>query len=271
MIRIGDFSKLTRISIRMLRHYDDLGLLKPETVDSFTGYRYYALAQLRTANRIAALRDMGFNLASVAEMMKQYHDPHALKAFLSVKLEEVREQEREARNRSTLIETAMKRLGKDGNSMKYDVTLKTMPRRVVASLRKIIPTYNDESTLWDQMGQEIGCDLQMANPSYSLAVFHDEGFKESDVDIEIQIALLGKRDNTESVIFKTVEPIEMASAVYKGSYDQITAVNEAVAAWVSDNGYDYNGPMFCIYHVSPGHDPNPDNWITEVCYPVKKK
>ena len=120
------------------------------------------------------------------------------------------------------------------------------------------------------MSQEVGCNLQMANPSYSLAVFHDEGYKESDVDVEIQIAVLGKYENTENVVFKTVEPIQVAAAVYKGSYDQITEVNEAVAAWVADNGYDYNGAMFCIYHVSPGQDPNPDNWVTEVCYPVKK-
>ena len=271
MIRIGDFSKLSRISIRMLRHYDDLGLLTPENVDSFTGYRYYAPAQLQTAYRITALKDMGFSLASIAEIMRQYHDPSALKSFLSVKLEEVRAQEQEARNRLTLIETAIKRLRKDEYSMKYDVTPKTMPQRTVASLRKVIPTYHDENALWNQMMEEAGCNLQMANPSYSLAVFHDEGYKESDVDVEIQIAVQGVHKNTENVVFKTVEPIEMASAVYKGSYDQITAVNEAVAAWVSDNGYDYNGPMFCIYHVSPGHDPNPDNWVTEVCYPVRKK
>ena len=121
------------------------------------------------------------------------------------------------------------------------------------------------------MGQETGGNLQTASPCYSLAVFHDEGFKESDVDVEIQISVQGKQENTENVIFKTVEPIEMASAVYKGSYEQITEVNEAVAAWVSDNGYDYSGSMFLIYHVSPGHDPNPDNWVTEVCYPTKKR
>ena len=255
----------------MLRHYDDMGLLKPETVDNFTGYRYYALAQLQKANRITALKEMGFSLASIAEIIKQYHDPKALEIFLAVKLEEVREQERETKNRLTLIETTINRLRKDEYSMKYDVTLKTMPQRYVASLRKVIPSYQDEKLLWEQMGKEIGDSLQMANPSYSLAVFHDEGYKESDVDVEIQIVVQGKHKNTENVIFKTVEPIEIASSVYKGSYDQITAINESVAAWVSDNGYEYSGPMFCIYHVSPGHDPNPENWVTEVCYPVKKK
>jgi DNA-binding transcriptional MerR regulator len=271
MIKIGDFSKLSRVSIRMLRHYDELGLLKPHMVDSFTGYRYYAPAQLQTVNRITALKDMGFSLASIAEIMKQYHDPEALKAFLAVKREEVREQEKEARARLTRIEAAMKRLRKDEYSMNYNVTLKTLPQRYVASLRKIIPTYQDEKLLWEQMSQETGCNLQMAAPCYSLAIFHDESYKESDVDVEIQIAVQGRHENTEHVVFKTVEPIEIASAVYKGSYEQIGKVNESVAAWVSDNGYDYNAPGFFVYHVSPGHDPNPDNWVTEICYPIKKK
>ena len=271
MIKIGDFSKLSRISIRMLRHYDEFGLLKPENVDSLTGYRYYSPAQLQTANRITALKDMGFSLASIVEIMRQYHDLEALKAFLAIKLEEVSEQEKEAQTRLALINTAMKRLRKDDHAMQYDVTLKTIPQRYVASLRKTIPTYQDERILWEQMNQEVGCSLQMANPSYSLAIFHDKSHKETDVDVEIQIAVQGQHQNTENVVFKTVAPIDIASAVYKGSYDQIREVNESVATWVSDNGYDYNGPMFCIYHVSPGHDPNPENWVTEICYPVIRK
>jgi effector-binding domain-containing protein len=65
--------------------------------------------------------------------------------------------------------------------------------------------------------------------------------------------------------------ITVASAVVKGGYEQLTPVNQAIATWVTDNNYDFNGAMFCIYHVSPGHDSNSENWVTEICYPVKKK
>ena len=58
MLKIGDFSKLSRVSIRMLRHYDDIGLLKPAEIDHFTGYRYYREEQLFTIGRINALKDM---------------------------------------------------------------------------------------------------------------------------------------------------------------------------------------------------------------------
>lgn len=63
MLRIGDFSKLSRISIRMLRHYDEIGILHPESVDDFTGYRYYSESQLPLAGRIQALKSLGFGLS----------------------------------------------------------------------------------------------------------------------------------------------------------------------------------------------------------------
>ena len=271
MIKIGDFSTLSRISIRMLRHYDDMGLLKPENVDSFTSYRYYTPAQLQTANRITALKDMGFSLASISEILKQYNDPEALITFLSIKLEESREQEREAQTKTQLIESAIKRLRKDGQTMQCDVTLKTFPERLVVSLRKTIPSYACEGELWYQLEEETGGNLQPNNPCYCIAIFHDTEHKDNDVDVEIQMCVQKSGENTENVVFKTVEPVQFASAIHKGDFDNIGEVNEAVAAWVTDNGYEFEGSMFNIYHVSPGCDPNPENWVTEVCYPVKKK
>ena len=64
MLKIGDFSRLSRMSVRMLRHYDELGLLTPLYTDPASGYRYYGPAQLSRANRIRAFRDMGFGLQS---------------------------------------------------------------------------------------------------------------------------------------------------------------------------------------------------------------
>ncbi len=106
---------------------------------------------------------------------------------------------------------------------------------------------------------------------YGMAVFHDEGHKESNVDVEIQMSVKGYYENTDHVVFKTVPAIEFASAVIKGSYEQLTSVHRAVAQWVRDNGYEFNSAMFCIYHVSPAQTQNPDELVTEVCYPVKKK
>lgn len=156
--------------------------------------------------------------------------------------------------------------------MNYNVTVKTMPERYVASVRKIIPAYDQEGMLWGIMMQETApLGMQIADQCNSLALFHDDGYKDVDVDVEVQMTVKGSYKNTENVVFKTVPAVEIASATYKGSYEQMTAVNQAVAAWVQDNGYEFNNMMFCIYHVSPAQTQNPDEYVTEVCYAVKKK
>lgn len=272
MLKIGDFSKLSRISIRMLRHYDELGLLMPKNTDDFTGYRYYAEEQLPIAGRIAALRDMGFGLVAIGEIMCCYDNPQALAEFLAVKQAEVQAEAEAASHRLLLLDTAIEQLRKDETAMNYNVTMKTMPERYVASVRKIIPAYDQEGMLWNIMMTETAPQkMQIAENCNSLAIFHDDGFKESDVDVEVQMTVKGSYQNTEQVVFKTEPAIEIASATYKGNYEQMTAVNQVVAAWVQDNGYEFNNMMFCIYHVSPAQTQNPDELVTEVCYAVKKK
>ena len=141
MLRIGDFSKLSRISIRMLRHYDEIGLLIPKSTDYFTSYRYYSEEQLSTAGRITALKDMGFSLSSIGEILKSYDNLQALAEFLSVKRAEVQAESEEVNRRLLLLDTAIERLRKDGTAMNYNVTIKTLPERYVASVRQVIPAY----------------------------------------------------------------------------------------------------------------------------------
>lgn len=271
MLKIGDFSKLSRISIRMLRHYDELQLLVPESIDQFTGYRYYSESQLPVAGRIRALKELGFGLATIGEILACYEDKDALSRFLQVKQQEVQEEVAEGMRRMQLLETTIERFRKDSATMNYNVLLKEMPQRYVASVRKVIPAYNQEGMLWSIMMQETAhMNLQYENPPCGLAVFYDEGYKENNVDVEIQSSVKGHYEDTENVVFKTVPAVQIASATYKGDYGQLTEVNHAVANWVRDNGYRFNGPSFCIYHVSPQEAKSAADLVTEVCFPVTK-
>lgn len=270
MLKIGEFSKLSRVSIRMLRHYDEIGLLAPETIDPFTGYRYYSEAQLLTMGRIAALKELGFSLAAISELLACYDDRAALERQL-LKRAEVREAAEEAAHRLRLLDTAIERLRKD-EPMKYDVTVKTIPKRYVASVRQIIPSYDLEGHLWSIFLKETAhMHIQDGDPCLCTALFYDGAYKETDVDVEIQKSVRGNYPDTEHVKFKTVPAVQVASAVYKGSYDQISEVNAAVASWVEANGYVFDGTAFNIYHVSPHETRNPDEFVTEVCYPVRKR
>lgn len=122
----------------MLRHYDEIGLLMPENTDPFTGYRYYSEAQLFTAGRINALKDMGFRLCDVAELLRCWEDRETMEQRLLTQRDTALLQAEEAARRLRLLDTALERLRKD-QPMKYDVTVKTIPERQVASVRQILP------------------------------------------------------------------------------------------------------------------------------------
>ena len=272
MLKIGEFSKLSRVSVRALRRYDEAGLLVPASIDPFTGYRYYSESQLPVANRIRALRDMGFPLAALREVLECWDDPGALERCLLLQRAAAREIMEEAQARLRLLDTALERLRKDEDTMKYDVTIKTIPERQVASVRPIIPNYGGEGDLWSVYCQETArMNIQDGDPALCAAVYHDGEFKEQDVDVEIQKSVAGTYPDTEHVKFKTVPAVQVASATFRGSYDQIPTVNEVVAAWVEANGWTFDGLFFNLYHVSPYDTRNPDEFVTEVCYPVKRK
>src|SRR5215510_12388342 len=92
MFRIGEFSKLSRVSVRMLRYYDQLGLLQPSHTDPFTNYRYYSADQLLRLNRILALRDLGFSLDQIANMLDEELSQEQLKGMLRLKRAEIEQQ-----------------------------------------------------------------------------------------------------------------------------------------------------------------------------------
>ena len=272
MLKIGEFSKLSRISIRMLRHYDEIGLLTPETTDPFTSYRYYGEGQLVTAGRIAALREMGFSLAETAQMLDNWGDRQAVERCLLARRSEAETVLTAAQRRVRLLDTAIERLRKDEASMKYDVTVKTVPERYVASLRQIIPSYDREGDLWRLLCAETAhLHIQDGDPALCTVVFYDGEYKETDVDVEIQKSVKGAYPDTKHVRFKTLPAVTVASATFQGSYDQITEANAAVAAWAEANGYAFDGLAFNIYHVSPHETQDPAQFVTEVCYPVRKK
>lgn len=272
MLKIGDFSKLSRITIRMLRHYDEIDLLKPVSVDEWTGYRYYDEAQLLTANKIRLLKDLGFGLAAIKDALANLNDNIETEKLLSIRRAELVSQEFELRERIKFIESAIKNLKQEGNFMNYVVNLKTIPQLHVACVRKVIANYMAEGELWATLMPEIEKQrCKAVTPCYAMAVYHDKEFVEKDADVEVRFAVAGDHSDTKDVKFKTIPAVEVAACLFKGGYHQIAAVNEAIAKWANLNGYEFNGAAFWIYHKSPYETKNPDDYLTEVCFPVRKR
>ena len=148
MLKIGEFSKLSRVSVRMLRHYDEIGLLSPARIDPDTEYRYYRADQLPIVGRITALKDMGFSLADIARILAVYDDLEAVEQYYAVREAELLENAEVTAHRLTLVETARKRLRKDEPMMQYNVNIRTLPERYAATVRMTIPCYEEEGMVW---------------------------------------------------------------------------------------------------------------------------
>ena len=266
MLKIGDFSKLSRISIRMLRHYDEMGLLKPAETDNFTGYRYYREDQLFLAARITALKDMGFALADIVRILEIYEDKEQFERFLIARQKELAEQAKETEYKLMLLDTARRRLRKE-QTMSFDVTVKTIPERYAATVQTVIPHYEDEGMAWGLMG-ECREPLIPDDPCYAIAQFLDDEYKEENVNVLVSMAVKGKYTDTEHVKFQPLPAVKVASCIVKGSYDQMGEAMATVASWIRDNGYEMKGPMFSIYHVGPAQTQDPEEFVTEVCFPI---
>lgn len=271
MLKIGEFSKLSRVSVRMLRYYDEIGLLRPEHIDPFTDYRYYSESQLPTVCRIAALRDMGFPLAEIRALLPIYDDSAQLDACLAARQTELRRHQAEVTQQLLLLDTARKRLRKE-ESMTYNVTIKTLPARTAATVRMTVPRYEDEGMLWHYLFKETAAlNIASSEPPFRCVTFLDGEFKERDVTLEAQLIVNGSYPDTEHVRFRALPAVTYASCTFRGGYHQFSEVIAAMTAWIEANGYAYDGFMFDIYHVSPHETQNPDEFVTEVCYPVCRK
>ena len=156
--------------------------------------------------------------------------------------------------------------------MNYDVTIKTIPERYAATLQMTIPRYEQEGMIWSTLVSETApLHLAEADPCLCAVTFLDGEYKEKDVEMLAWKTVKGAYPDTEHVKFRTLPAVTVASCTFKGSYGQITDVYAAIVSWIEANGYEMDGPMFNIYHVSPHETSNPDEFVTEACYPVKKK
>lgn len=271
MFRIGEFSKLARVSIRTLRHYDEIGLLVPDQVGPENGYRYYSAQQLSQIARIQLLREMGIGLQTIGQMLQQLQNPHELERFLALQQLQLKDQQQELQHRIALVQSAIDRLRKEQNMSLFHVEKKIFPAMQVAALRRVIPCYEQEGELWKEMRQALrqwGAEGQMSEKKGLMTVYYDEGFCEREVDVEIRSVISGSFSDCQNVQFKTIPSITAATAMLNGRHDQVGQVYAEIARWVEQNGCRIKGPMFNIYHVSPAMDPNPDHWVTEVCVPL---
>ncbi|XMB65968.1 MerR family transcriptional regulator [Mycoplasmatota bacterium zrk1] len=269
MFKIGNFSKLTRVSIRMLRHYDEIGLFKPAKIDDFTGYRHYSATQIKRLNLIISLRKMGFSLAEISVVTDKDTDKK-LREMLTQKKDMVKFNIKLENDKLKRISSAIENLKKERVNMDYNVNIKSIPSYKVVSLRDKIPSYDSEGMLWQRLGeyiQEKG--LNCSGVSY--ATYHDEGYKEGEVDVEVVMSTDKLLENENGFAFKKTESIEHAAYILvPGEFSNIAPAFNYLANWIEENGYQICGNSRELPIKGPWNESNPENYLNEIQIPVRK-
>lgn len=248
MFKIGDFSQLGQVSVRTLHHYDERGLLKPAEIDDWTGYRFYSAEQLPRLNRILALKDLGFSLGQISEVLEDDVPAEQLRGMLTLKQTEIERQLTEGRTRLVRVEARLRQIEHEGRPSPYEVILKkTTPQRV-ASIRAVVPTLDDMPTYRCDLYDELYDSLERlradpVTPEYAL--YHAVEFMDRDIDMEAAVAVGETPPDTENsrLAFRELPAVrEMASVVHGGSAWEIPQAITALFTWVGANGYSAAGP-----------------------------
>lgn len=272
MLLIGEVSKISQVSLRMLRYYDKNNIFKPSIINEENGYRYYSADQLDDLYRIVELRDLGFNVSQIGELIKEGNKEKYLQA--------IRDRKRELEEELCNINQRLKRIeslenditAKSDNELDTNITivLKSIPAKDVISYRKVVPNYFCEGEMWEDFGKKlIPSGISFSNESFSL--YHDTDYREEDVDIELCVVTEGTIDILpEGLIHRQVIGCEKAvSILVKGPYENISIAYRKFAHWLEKHKeYKMDGPTRQICYVSPINSDNPEEYITEILIPL---
>src|SRR5918996_5767471 len=270
MIRIGDFSKLSRVSVKTLRFYDEMGLLKPIEVDRFTGYRYYEFDQLATLYRILALKDLGFSLEEIGRLLDGDLTTEQMRGMLKLRKAEIRQRVQEETERLERVELWLRQIEQENFMPKYDVVIKKIDPIKVSSVQGVIPTPPDQRSLWDELLGHLNQQRtrMMGTP---MVIYHDKEFKERDWDIEVCLPVTDEIAPDGRVKVYNLPGFEkMACVVHTGPFATIGQAYDAIAKWVDQNGYQIVGPgreLNLRLPETPG-DQNDPNTVNEIQFPV---
>lgn len=272
LFKIGDFSKLSRVPVKTLRYYDEMGLLKPVEVDRFTGYRYYAVDQLPRLNRILALKDLGFSLEQIGQVLaaREGITPEQLRGMLRLKQAEQQQRVQEAQEQLARVEARLRQIEMETTMSNYDVTLKTIEPQRVASLRKTIPAPQAIGGMFETLFGYLG--RQGVNPvGPPCGLWHDPEYRETDLDAEVAVAIAEPLLAGNGVQAAELPGATMACTFHPGSYERFHEAYAALMNWIAANGYRIAGPTREFYLRGPGPEPiDPNTYLTEIQIPVEK-
>lgn len=262
MLTIGEFSRICLVTKKTLRHYDDIGLLRPEYIAE-NGYRYYKAEQTRTMLFICRLKSYGFSLM---EIMAIINSPDE-KLLTKVLTDKHRQLEADLQRASHILE----QLGQDVEKLKRSIDIMdksimiktiTLSPMHVMGIRKQVSVQEFKASFL-QWYQELEQHSPIGPP---MVLYHGEEFPQDCLDVEVAVPV---SDSTEGARLIPGGLYCFATVIGPYEGETFTAAYANLIQWTKDNGYQVTGTPF-EWYVRGGDDITPDEFVTEIYFPIGK-
>ncbi|WP_067712846.1 MerR family transcriptional regulator [Nocardia yamanashiensis] len=269
MFTIGDFARHGRVSVRMLRHYDATGLLRPAHVDPATGYRYYTAAQLARLNRVIALKDLGFTLQQVQTILDEKVTTEELRAMLRLRRAELESAMTAAAARLTQVEARLRSIESEGQMPTDDVVLKSLPSIRIAELSGVATGFDAIAPVIQPLYDELFQRLQAAGIAPAgLGVAYYEDAPDGGVLVHAGVEVSAPLCDEYGLRIHDLPPIEQAATIlHRGAMEAVLPTLQTLGRWIDANGYRSAGYPREISLECPA---NHGEWVTELQEPLTK-
>ena len=268
-LKIGEFSQLMQVTVKTLRHYEQKGLLAPNEVDEWTGYRYYSIDQMQRLQSIRDMQRLGFSLEEIKDLLDDDSSTPSIRQMD----EKINETERLLRQ----LVARRERLLNWRDSRKQITTMEkfsiqSLPSIIVASHREVIPNYAAIGPMcYEKIGpemQRLGC--KCPPPGYCFTVEHNKEYTPTDIDIEYceQVEEMG----TDSAIiqFKWLPEVPKALCVkHVGPYEQFYDSFAEAFRYIEEHGYKVIGQHRTCYIDGAWNQKDPEKWLSVIQIPIE--
>lgn len=278
MLTIGEFASIGRVSVRMLRHYDQIGLLRPARVDAITGYRAYAATQLTLLSRIVELKGLGLTLEQVSHVVWGDVDDSEVERMLESARTELRSTVADAEARLRRIDASLKRLRGETvmpSSQTITAEVRSIGAQRVATLTRKAPGFGpaNVSPVIGPMFPESADLIQSAGiQEFGPAIALYEADESGDGTGALVTAGFVVPEDTESIDGLDVVTLpgiaQAAVTVHRGEVSGIGESWNALMEWARDHGYELDGICREVYWT-PGDRPQSE-WVTDLVQPVRQ-
>ena len=268
-LKIGEFSQLMQVTIKTLRHYEQKGLLIPDEVDEWTGYRYYSIEQMQKLQAIRDLQRLGFSLDEIKDLCDSYSCTPTIDQ-LTEKIEETEAQLRQLiARRDRLID--WKNARKQMTTMEK-FSIQSLPEIIVASHREVLPNY---AAIGPMCVNKIGPEMQRLGckcppPGYCFTVEHDREYKPTDVDIEYceQVEEMG--EDSAIIQFKRLPAVPKALCMkHIGPYERFYESFIEAFRYIDEQGYKPIGLHRTCYIDGAWNQEDPEKWLSVIQIPIE--